>query len=686
MGRIARGAVGIVVGCLAWGPTAVALETTTSGEPEWWVIESADYAGEVKDQIARIEARYTIRVIKDSWMEIPLVIEGAAVTAVEIEKKSGEAHLKPRGGCHILAVSRKGVYRVRVTFSRLLAQDSQFEGVQFGIPLATFSTMSLIVPRKDVELRPTDQLYVETQPDPQHGGVKLTARLGAADRIDLRWRTKPTAPVTMEPVLYGEVHTLVTVEEQLVRLTSIISYRSAQGETKELLIHLPSEVNVLNVRGAGIEDWRVTERKDEKMLTVTLGYALKETTYQLVVEAEQPITEHSEGYTLPEIRLAGVKQERGYLAVSRAGSIELSSRTMEGLNRVDVKELPEPMRAAAGSPVTLAFKYHQHPYRAALALTHHDDHPVLAAIAERGELVTVLSQQGQVLTRASYLIKANKKQFVEVVLPEGATLWSCLVAGKSVKPVEGTDRKLLVPLDATTDATEAVPVELVYFERRTKLTGVGQITLQGPVLDVPTTVANWRLYAPRAITFLRISGNVDRGAAAFDFLEEPFGQTVALAAETPISETATMMGDTVRGRDGVLRRTGALLGQWDGRRWRDRFVASRVAQEPSDSEAASTSVNGMAMNQAPGRPDQDEQFEAVVGALDRLQETGIFPLKIRLPKTGTVYRFNRLMTTQDALKLEATFVHLRFPWMPLAVLGLILIPVGGVAVARLPHR
>jgi hypothetical protein len=73
----------------------------------------------------------------------------------------------------------------------------------------------------------------------------------------------------------------------------------------------------------------------------------------------------------------------------------------------------------------------------------------------------------------------------------------------------------------------------------------------------------------------------------------------------------------------------------------------------------------------------------VVGeAAEPLQETGILPLKIRLPKSGTVYRFNRLMTTQDALMLDATFVHLRLPWVPFATVGLLLVPMGGLAIYR----
>jgi len=86
---------------------------------------------------------------------------------------------------------------------------------------------------------------------------------------------------------------------------------------------------------------------------------------------------------------------------------------------------------------------------------------------------------------------------------------------------------------------------------------------------------------------------------------------------------------------------------------------------------------------APSAPHEDKRFEAMATGFARLEETGILPLKIRLPKSGTVHRFSRLMTTQDALTLDATFVHLPMPWLPFAALGLLLLPVGGIAAFRL---
>ena len=660
-----------------------------------WIIESADYTGDVKDQIMRMEARYVIQVTKGGWSEIPLAIPGAAITAVKIEKKAGEAYIVPRNGAYALVVSKKGTYRVLIQFSQLVSQDSQFEGISVGIPAATFSTVSLFVPRKDVELRPADQLYVDHQTDAQRGGVKLTARVGASDRIDLRWRTKPAAPVKVEPVLYGEVQSLISIEEQLARLTTIVDYRAAQGEVRQLRVDLPAAANVLNVRGAGIEDWHVVESANKKELWVSLGFALKDAAYRLVVESEQTLEGNSASYALPEIQLIGVKQERGYVAVARAGSIELSPVNAEGIHRVDIKELPEPMRASLGSATVLAFKYHQHPFQATLNVVRHEDHPVLAAIAERGELSTVVSAQGELLTRAVYLIKANKKQFLEAQLPDKAQLWSCLVDGRSVKPVKGSGEKLLIPLDAVSDATWAIRVELVYFEQRPVFSRLGRLGLQGPVLDVPTTIANWSVYVPQAMRFLQVKGNLEQGAAAADFLDEP-----------PVSRNmASASGDyEANAREAFKRKDSGFIGgmQQSVAALKRRLTgnAKTATLESTDqiisqyepyygASPASDNPRGDEDNKHFGKPVNGNRSkeELVSGAdLSRLETTGILPLEIRLPKTGSAYHFNRLMTTDEPLKIDATFVRVPMSWVLLFGCALMLIPAGAFAAGLIRRR
>ncbi len=645
----------VLVGMIWWVQAASA--STPMPVFGGWVIETADYTGTLQEQIVRLQARYTIRVTADGAVEIPLPLEGATVTGLQVKKKVGDAHIEPRGDAYVLVASKKGVYQVEITCAAPLQQDTQLEGVRIGIPQATFSTLSLFVPRKDVELRPADQLYVERKRDGQRGGIELIARLGASQQIDLRWSTKPAAPLVAAPVLYGETHTLVTIEEQLARILALIDYRMVQGETKTLQLELPLTMNVLNVRGAGIEEWKATDSDGHRLLTVALTAPLKDAAYRLVLEAEEPIGADASAYALPDIRLVAVKQERGELAVARTGNIELAPGVIEGLVRIDIKELAEALQAQVPAGPVLAFRYHQHPYRASLTLTRHQDHPVLSAIAEQGELITVVSRQGELMTRAVYLIKANKKQFIGVTLPEGGTLWSCLVNGASVKPAQGEGGQLLVPLDAARDSAEAVTVELVYFEQRPPLTGIARLNLRGPRLDVPVTVANWRVLTPQQLKPVWFGGNLEQGATPMAFLDD----APVVVASRPASSGEGFLEDR-------------------------RAVNQAVSEQEEPASLAAKASNGLARMVAGvwgGRTDEDESVREVVS---RLQDTGVLPLKIRLPKTGTVRAFHRLMTTGEAMELRGTFVHVPSPWLPMAGFGLLVTPLGALGMARLRRR
>ena len=193
------------------------------------------------------------------------------------------------------------------------------------------------------------------------------------------------------------------------------------------------------------------------------------------------------------------------------------------------------------------------------------------------------------------------------------------------------------------------------------------------MLDVPTTVANWVIYAPKEIKLLRTSGNLEQGAAAINFLEEPLMQ-VAAAAESPVASAylAGAAGD----KDG--REAGFSVGFFNARRAKqgDRSMPLSTVSSKDGEFGMSRSVSNENI------PAGQDLYDAV-GKLASLQEAGILPLKIRLPKSGAIYRFNRLMTTQEALTLEATFVHLRMPWIVFGGVGLLLLPVGGFVTSRI---
>jgi hypothetical protein len=211
-------------------------------------------------------------------------------------------------------------------------------------------------------------------------------------------------------------------------------------------------------------------------------------------------------------------------------------------------------------------------------------------------------------------------------------------------------------------------------------------SIKGPVLDVPTTIANWLLYTPREIKFLRTSGNLDQGVMPGAFVDEPFMQLAQFRDENGSPEIVELdrtsngsgkLGQAAkRGRE-LLSPASVPIGAYEPYYNPSGSLAEGNAEERTKS--AQAQVGEPFFEKGGDRKD----FASVVGGLaGRLQESGILPLKIQLPKAGSVYRFSRLMTTGEALTLRATYAHVRMPWLPMVLAGLVLLPVGGLTFVK----
>ena len=116
----------------------------------------------------------------------------------------------------------------------------------------------------------------------------------------------------------------------------------------------------------------------------------------------------------------GVERETGSLGLMTAASLKLTpAAPADPLRRVDEAELSESDRALCTRPLLLAYKYTGGDYRHSVQVTRFEEVPVLDAVADRIELTTVLTEEGQMLTQSSFMVKNNEKQFQKFKLPQG---------------------------------------------------------------------------------------------------------------------------------------------------------------------------------------------------------------------------------------------------------------------------
>ena len=298
----------------------------------------------------------------------------------------------------------------------------------------------------------------------------------------------------------AEVFNLVTIGDGLVGGSATIRYGLVNQGVQEFKVQLPPHCKNVEFTGQNIR------RKELAGEVWTIGLQEKAWGgYTLVVTYDYQFD--PKGATLPigGIHTLEVERETGSIAVTTAASLKLTAKPAgDPLRRVDEFELAAPDRALITRSVLLAYQYTGDQYDLAVAVQRHPEERVLEAVADRTQITSVLTEAGEMLTQASFMVKNNEKQFQKFQLPKGANLWGCYVNGQAAKPERDGDWVLVsLPRDANRD--QAFAVDIVYAEKKASLTSRWSQSLQlaAPRTDVPNTYAEWQLYVPNS---RRLSG------------------------------------------------------------------------------------------------------------------------------------------------------------------------------------
>ena len=211
------------------------------------------------------------------------------------------------------------------------------------------------------------------------------------------------------------------------------------------------------------------------------------------------------------IHTVDVERETGSIAVTTAASLQLSPKTVsDTLRRVDETELSAADRSFITRAVVLAWQYTGSQYDLALDVQRYATEPVLEAVADRTQITSVLTDSGEMLTQASFMVKNNEKQFQRFQLPPDAKLWSCYVNGQPAKPERDGDG-VLVPLPRDVDRDQAFAVDIVYAQTNGALASHWSKTLEldAPRTDVPNTYAEWQLFVPPSFRLSHFGGSMN---------------------------------------------------------------------------------------------------------------------------------------------------------------------------------
>ena len=220
-------------------------------------------------------------------------------------------------------------------------------------------------------------------------------------------------------------------------------------------------------------------------------------THQFLISMEKAV-----GVTkadVPFLTMKNSQRETGELLVEGVGTMELTATEGGSLKRMDIKETNPYLRSLARSPLQAAFRYHRQPTEnptLALEWTRFPDSSVLAAIAERAVVTTLVTTEGRSLTEVKLTIKNQVQPFLKVDLPKDANIVSAEVAGEKVKPVEGADGQRVPLLRPGFRPVDSYEVSFVFMHSGAPFAKKGGSEISLPKMDVPITVLQWELFLP----------------------------------------------------------------------------------------------------------------------------------------------------------------------------------------------
>ncbi len=412
---------------------------------------------------------------------------------------------------------------------------------------------------------------------------------------------------------------MVSIDEGFIRAIVHLFYEVRHAAVDQFSLKIPEGFDVADCSGASLAGWKF--EKETGLLMATVGFEVKGK-YNLTLVLERSTKEESFTFSLPSITAQNVERERGFFAVQVTGGVEVTpAGAIEGLQLVDAKELPPVLRGGATNPIVLAFKYLHHPFKADLRVIRHKTQAVLGAAIDSANYVMQVTEDGDCVMRVIYTVRNNKKQFLELNLPdnEKTALWSSFVADKPVKPSQTKDGKILLPLEKSGyegNELRSFNVEIIYYTNLgNKLRALGFIDLLMPQVDLPISQSMLTIYSPKRYRYERVAGS--------------------LRERYVIPKRHSIMYPGLIAKDAEYESNDAL------------YTTMQAVSEKSDNAVAGDSTIMMQQKMS------EEVFQARIRAAQQAQSaTGSLPARFNVPQEGSVLRYRELITIGEPSTLK----------------------------------
>ncbi len=400
--------------------------------------------------------------------------------------------LELENGMHTAVLPGASNFSVQLDAGLALGIEAGRASFNIPVPSAGSARLSLIVPGDHTNVRISPGLI--TKRDSANGQTSIEATLVPGLNASIWWTTREVATpaVPREVRFLSTIRTLFSVSESDLRIAALADINIVQGDPSQFTLTIPAGYEVTSATGPTLDS---SETDGDKLILNVANPAQR--SHEFLISLEKSVADSKA--EAPFLAFNSTQRETGEALVEGSGTMELTAKESGSLKRMDVKEVNAYLRSLARFPLQAAFRYHRQPSEPpALALewTRFPDSSVLAAIAERAIVTTLVTVEGKSLTEVKLRVKNQAQPFLKVDLPKGASIVSADVAGEKVKPVQGSDGSRVPLLRPGFRPNGPYEVSFVFLHSGAPFAKKGGSDLSLPKMDVPINLLQWEVFLP----------------------------------------------------------------------------------------------------------------------------------------------------------------------------------------------
>jgi competence protein ComGC len=515
---------------------------TTAEAPLPFSAVEASYVGTAAAGAARFRARLVYHVLENGPAALPVCNSDVALESVTAGGGELPRLAAPGQDGHPIRalVDAKGPVTLEVTFS-VPVETAR------GRSALAFRPVPFPVKGLEVSLPKGTNSAVLGGAAPSGAGLSgsgkaalLRADLGAAETVELQWYTtaQPSEARAEEtqvdararaaeekPRLSVVSGSLFVIGDETLSMRHELEVLVTRGRVPALELTLPSSVDVQELTGPTVADWRTSVTGGIRRLKVLFREPLRGET-RLLLTGYQVLGERSK-VPLPFARVEGAVRHQGVFGVSSYCTLEMDGSGLQGpgVQAIDPGDLPLSLAAQSATPVLLAYRYPAAIADPTLGIKRFQPAPVLPSLVENANAVTILTDvdrdgggaKGRQVTSFTKVIlqfvNASRKYLTVRMAPE-ARVTSCFVGAEACSPaLGGTPGEVLVPVPRSRvkdGKLEAVAVQLTYqLDLGVTFGDSGTIAYRLPSFDAPISDYSWKVFTPEKYRFLRFRGELE---------------------------------------------------------------------------------------------------------------------------------------------------------------------------------